>query len=85
MTFSIKGLALTTGLLWAASVLLLGVINMIWPSYGTAAIGVLQSLYPGYANTTGFVGVIVGTLYAAVDGAIAGAVFAWLYNRMAKV
>jgi len=85
MKFSIKALAMTTGILWAAAVFLLGVMNLIWPSYGTSAIGVLQSLYPGYAHTSGFVGVIVGTLYAAVDGAVAGAVFAWLYNRIAKV
>jgi len=85
MKFSIKALALTTGSLWALSVLLLGLINLMWPSYGTSAIGLLQSLYPGYAHTSGFVGVIVGTLYAGIDGAIAGAVFAWLYNRVAKV
>jgi hypothetical protein len=27
--------------------------------------------------------VIVGTLYALVDGAAGGAIFAWLYNRFA--
>ena len=30
----------------------------------------------------GFGSVIVGTLYALVDGLIVGAIFAWLYNRL---
>ncbi len=41
----------------------------------------MDGLYPGYAPG-GFGSVIMGTLYALVDGAIGGAVFAWLYNRI---
>ncbi len=77
---SVKGLALTGGILWAGCVLLVGVANLVWPSYGVAFLEIARSLYPGYANTAGFGGVIVGMLYALLDGAILGAVFAWLYN-----
>jgi len=31
-----------------------------------------------------FVGVLVATLYATVDGLIIGIVFAWLYNQLTK-
>jgi hypothetical protein len=34
--------------------------------------------------TASFGAVIVLTLYAALDGAIAGAVLAWLYNRFVR-
>jgi hypothetical protein len=43
----------------------------------------MASLYPGYSGPAGFGQVIVGTLYGAVDAAIGGALFAWLYNRFA--
>ena len=79
---SAKALALTAGILWAACVFLVGIGNLIWPSYGVAFLEIPRSIYPGFASTTGFLGVVVGSLYALVDGAIAGAVFAWLYNRL---
>ena len=77
---SVKGLALTLGILCAACVFLVGLGNLIWPSYGVAFLEIARSLYPGYAHTAGFFGIIVGTLYALLDGAILGALTAWLYN-----
>ncbi len=78
---SVKGLALTGGILWGGCVLLVGLGNLVWPSYGVAFLEIARSIYPGYAQTAGFLGVIVGTLYALLDGAILGALIAWLYNR----
>jgi hypothetical protein len=34
---------------------------------------------------TGVGSVVTGTLYALVDGAIAGAIFGWLYNLLVRV
>jgi hypothetical protein len=82
MKLSIKGLALAVGILWGAVMLLLGLAHLIWPDYGTGLLQVAASIYPGY-TVGGFGSVIVGTLYAALDGAIGGAAFAWLYNRFA--
>lgn len=81
MTLSIKGLAITAGVLWGAVVFLVGLGHLIWPNYGTMFLELVASIYPGY-SVGGFGSVIVGTLYALVDGAIGGAVFAWLYNRL---
>ena len=78
---SVKGLALTGGILWGGCVLLVGLGNLVWPSYGVAFLEIARSIYPGYAQTAGFFGVIVGTLYALLDGAILGALIAWLYNK----
>lgn len=80
MKLSWKRLAFAVGVAWGGCVMLIGLLNLIWPSYGGAALDIARSIYPGYANTMGFGGVIVGTLYALLDGAIAGSIFAWLYN-----
>ena len=80
MKLSIKGLALASGILWGACILFVGVCNLIWPSYGVAVLDAVGSIYPG--SGAGFGGVIVGTLYGLADGAIAGAIFAWLYNAV---
>jgi hypothetical protein len=44
----------------------------------------MASVYPGYSASPGIGQVIIGTLYGAADGAICGALFAWLYNRVAE-
>jgi hypothetical protein len=41
-------------------------------------------MYPGYEPGPGIGSVLTGTLYGLVDGAIGGAVFAWLYNLFAR-
>jgi phosphotransferase system glucose/maltose/N-acetylglucosamine-specific IIC component len=82
MKLSIKALTLAGAILWGAAVFLIGIAHLIWPSYGTAMLEAAASIYPGY-TVGGFGSVIVGTVYALLDGAIAGAVFAWLYNRFA--
>jgi hypothetical protein len=80
MKLCVKSLAIACCIFCAASVFLMGLAHLIWPSYGAAFLELAASIYPGY-EIGGFGSVIVGTLYAAVDGAIGGAIFAWLYNR----
>ena len=84
MRLSLKGLALSFGILWGGCVFLVGLGNLLWPEYGTALLDIARSIYPGYARSSGFWGVIVGTLYALVDGAIAGLILGWLYNRLRR-
>lgn len=84
MRLDVKALAITVALVWGVlAMFLTGLANLIWPGYGQAFLDVMASLYPGYTPGGGFGQVITGTLYGAVDGAIAGAIFAWLYNRFA--
>lgn len=84
MKFNITALAISVGILWGAATLLVSLANLIWPGYGLGFLDVISSVYPGYEAGTGFGSVILGTLYAAVDGVIGGAVFAWLYNQIAS-
>jgi len=84
MKLSLKGLALSFGLMWGGCIFLVGLGNLMWPDYGVALLDLARSIYPGYAQTPGIWGVIVGTLYALGDGAIGGLVFGWLYNRFQR-
>lgn len=79
MKLNIKALALASAAIWGSAMLIIGVANMMWPSYGATFLEVVSSLYPGY-EPGGLGQVISGTLYALVDGAIGGAIFAWIYN-----
>lgn len=79
MRLSVKALTIALAVLWGGCVLLAALCNLIWTGYAGAFLDVVSSIYPGY-HAGGFGSVIVVTLYALVDGAIAGAVIAWLYN-----
>ena len=84
MRFNVTALALTVGLFCGVSVLVVASVNLIWPVYGRAFLELAASLYPGYRPGSGVGSVITGTLYALVDGTIAGAVFGWLHNLFAR-
>jgi hypothetical protein len=80
MKLNLKSLTLTAGILWALAVFLVGVLNLFWPGYGVAFLQLIASIYPGYHATSSVGDLVVGTLYALVDGAICGLVFGGLYN-----
>ncbi|MDH3456424.1 MAG: hypothetical protein OER90_06240 [Gemmatimonadota bacterium] len=84
MTLNVKALAFAGAVSVGGVFLLAGLGNLLWASYGTALLDVGASIYPGYNGPDGFASVVVVTLYAALDGAIGGALLAWLYNLMAK-
>ena len=84
MRIRIKAMAVAFGIFWGACVLFLGIANNIWPSYGQAFLQLCASVYPGYHPGTGFGSVLIGTIYALVDGAIGGAIFGGLYNRFSE-
>jgi hypothetical protein len=81
MKLSPKALALTLGALWGGCVFLVALLNRIWPGYGGAFLNLVSSIYPGF-HPGGIREGIVGALYAALDGAVCGALVAWIYNKM---
>lgn len=74
-----KSLAFALGVVWGAAILLTGVAHEVWPPYGGSFLDLAASIYPGF-HVGGFGQVIVGTLYGSLDGALGGAILAWLYN-----
>ncbi len=84
MQLNIKALAIAGAVLWGGSFLFLGIVNLIFADYGSGWLSLAASMYPGYHGPDGFGSVIVVTLYALIDGAIGGAILAWIYNLVAK-
>lgn len=71
--------------IWALIVFSVGFCNLVWPSYGIEFLKIIDSIYPGYhIGLWGIGGIIVATLYAAIDGWVVGAVFALLYNFITR-
>ena len=72
------GLALGTVL--GLSYMLLGWFSI--NGWGRELVGVLSSLYIGYAST--ILGGIIGGVWGFVEGLIGGTAFAYLYNLFTK-
>ena len=84
MRINVKAAALAVGLVWGVlGMFVTGVGNLLVVGYGQALLDLMASVYPGYAATPTVGQVIIGTLYGLLDGAVVGAVFAWLYNALA--
>ncbi|PIQ86525.1 MAG: membrane-associated protein [Candidatus Omnitrophica bacterium CG11_big_fil_rev_8_21_14_0_20_45_26] len=77
---SVKAFAKASAIVWGGAVLMVGVINLFRPGYGAMFLNMISSVYPGYHADPSIGSVIVGTLYGLVDGAVGGALFAWIYN-----
>ena len=73
-------LGIAIAVLWAVSVFLAGIFAMF--GWGVAFVQVLASFYLGYGAS--IIGAIIGGLWAAIDGFIAGFLIAWIYNKVAK-
>lgn len=84
MKLSLKAVTLAAAIVWGLCLLIVGVANLLWPPYGKAFLEVMSSIYPGYKQQETVGDVIIGTLYAVVDGGIGGFISAWLYNALAK-
>ncbi len=77
MRLNLKALALSCGILWALCLFLVTLISL-GTGYADAFLEVVASVYPGYSVSA--LGLILGLIYALVDGAIAALIFGWVYN-----
>jgi hypothetical protein len=80
LRLSIKGLAISVGVAWAAIVLFIGWVAIF--GWGTKVVEVMSALYIGYAPT--WLGGIIGAAWAFVDGAIGGLIIALVYNALVR-
>ncbi len=83
MKLSVRAISITMGLLWAASMLVVGIINLAAPGYGGDFLRMMSSVWPGFHDSRTWASVVIGTLYGFADGAIGGLIFAWIYDRIA--
>ncbi len=80
---SVKSISITSAILWGACMLIVGLVNLADASYGGEFLRMMSSIYPG-ADTARTLGrVLIGTLYGAIDGAVAGYLFTVLYRALA--
>ena len=84
MKLSIKALILAGALFKTICFLFVSLLNLVMRPYGGAYLAMLTSLYPGYDPDSGAIGIIVGTLYSLLAGALAGLLFGSLYNFFAE-
>ena len=78
---NVKALAIAGGVLWGIYMLCIG-----WSSWlvgwGSAFVAAMSSVYIGFRPT--LLGGIIGAVWGFLDGAVAGAIIAWVYNAVAK-
>ena len=78
MKLNVKALALATGILWGLVIFLVTYWFLIFGYAGTL-LEKISRIYLGYSVT--WYGAFIGLGWGFVDGLIAGAVIALLYNR----
>jgi hypothetical protein len=77
---NVKALAVALGASWAICVLFVGWASMF--GWGTKFVDMMAAVYIGFAPT--FLGAVIGAIWAFIDGAIGGAIIAFVYNVVAK-
>ena len=78
---SIRALALTAGIFGAATMFIL-TWWLILTGNAEGPPTLFERLYIGYSFTP--MGSVIGAVWGFVDWGIAGAIFAWLYNKIKK-
>jgi len=78
MSLNGKAMAVAAAVLWGAAVF---VATLTAALRGAGEhLGHLAAVYPGYQVS--YLGSLIGLGYGLVTGAVAGALLAWLYNKM---
>ncbi|MCA1766358.1 MAG: bacteriophage holin [Desulfobulbaceae bacterium] len=81
MKLDVKAFALTAAILWGLGIF----VFTWWVIFFEGAMEepkMIALFYRGYSITPW--GSIVGLLWGFLDGLVCGALFAWLYNRLAR-
>ncbi len=81
MKLNVKALALASGLIWGFGLFLLTWWVMMFDG-ATGEATLIGKLYRGYSISPG--GSVIGLAWGGADGAIGGAIFAWLYNALTE-
>ena len=80
MKLNVKAFAITCGLVWGFGLFILTWWIIAFDGI-TGEVTAIGRLYHGYNISP--LGSIIGLIWALADGAIGGAIFAWLYNTIA--
>lgn len=81
MKLSVKAFALACGIMWGLGLFALTLLAVYANGYGADFLKICE-MYPWYEIS--LAGAFIGLVWGFIDGLIGGAVFAWLYNLLAK-
>jgi hypothetical protein len=84
LKLSLTAMIIAGALFKAGGFLFVSLMNLLFRPYGGAYLALLTSIYPGYDPVSGPIGILVGTFYSLIAGALAGLLFGWLYNFFAE-
>ena len=80
MKLNVKSFALTCGLVWGFGIFLITWWIIAFDGI-TKEVTFIGRLYRGYSISP--LGSVIGLLWAFIDGSVGGAIFAWIYNKLA--
>ena len=80
MKLSLKAMIIAGALFKAIAFIFISLLNLVYRPYGGAYLALFTSIYPGYDPVSGLIGMVLGTFYSLIAGALAGLLFGWLYN-----
>lgn len=83
MRLNIKAFTVACGLIWGFGVLAFTWWRLLFEGPQKKDDTILGHIYRGYSITP--VGSLVGFIWGLFDGAAAGLVLSWLYNRLADL
>ena len=78
---NIKAFGISCAVMWVLVVVWSFVMAMV--GVGMAPFQVIDQIYLGWLTPTAS-GLVLGIVLAIVDGFVGGAIFAWIYNKIAK-
>ena len=81
MKLNVKAFALACAIFWGMGLFLITWWIILFDG-ATGEITFISRIYRGYNISP--IGSIIGLIWAVIDGAICGAIFAWLYNLITK-
>jgi len=81
MKLDVKAFALSCGIFWGLTILL-ATLFLLATGHSGNLISRLGYFYFGYSFSVA--GGFIGLVWGFVDGAVCGAFFAWLYNRLSS-
>lgn len=79
MNLSVRNFALALGITSVIFILILGITSMLF-GIGGGMVSSIASVYAGFNNT--IPGILIGSIWAFIDGFVGGALFAWVYNKL---
>ena len=72
------------GLTWGGLVFIVGLLNILVPTFGLSFLWFVSSISPGFHAEPNILSVMIGTGYAVLEGLLVGGLLGTIYNLLVK-